>query len=237
MKHLRTIFSLMLLAAFVLLGGRNVHASFVQTQRDQIAIYILVNVTPAPVGYLPEPAPQQVAAVPMSMRVRLRAKGSGDFDDVPNLRLTDGMVAQATTQSDVRVQAQVTPNPNGTMLYSNMPTVNLNQTAGTTVTTKCAYTVTVDTTQSAWTLYDGLSNDFSGSAFPGKDLSNNTYLQAGTPNPQATPFIVYSDNNNQWATATKSSLAHSYCVDLVLTIPSSVPGGAYSSNAIYTLYF
>lgn len=234
MKHLRWIFSVMLLGAFALLCGRTGHASFVQTQRDQIAVYILVNATPA-VGYVPQAAPPEGAPVQIAMHTQLHAKGSGEFDNVPNFKITDGMVAQQS-QGDIRVQAQVTPNPNGTMLYSNTPAVVINQTAGTTQKTTCAYTVTVDTTQASWTLYEGLSNDFA-SDFKGDNLSNDTYLQSATPHPTSTAFIVYPDNNKQWSILAKSSLAHTYCVDLSLTIPSAVAGGAYSTNAVYTLYF
>jgi hypothetical protein len=237
MKHLRWIFCVMLVAALALLGGRSGHASFVQTQRDQIAVFILVNVTPAPVGYAPQPSGLPAPDSRIALRMQLHAKGSGRFDNVPGFRLTDGMVAQATTQSAVRVQAQVTPNPMGTLLFSNSPAVVLNQTAGTSASTTCAYTVTVDTTQTSWTLYEGLSNDFSGTIFPGKDLENNTYIQGGSPNPAPTAFIVYPDNNKQWSIFSKSSLSHTYCVDLKLTIPGSVAGGAYSTNAIYTLYY
>jgi hypothetical protein len=146
------------------------------------------------------------------------------------------MVAQA--QSAVRVQANVSPNPNATLLYSNIPAVTINQTAGTTASTSsCVYTVTVDTASTiAWTLDDGLSGNFT-TSWPGGDLANNTYLQSGAPQPTATPFVVYASNNNTWNPKEKSSGMQTYCVTLTLTIPATVPGGAYSTNAIYTLYY
>jgi hypothetical protein len=134
------------------------------------------------------------------------------------------------------VQAEVSPNPNATLLYTNTTAVVMNGTAGTTVRQSCAYTVTAHTTQTSWTVYEGLSNDFSGTAFPGKNLSNNTYLQTGTPNPAPTAFVVYPDNNNQWSIMAKSGGNAIYCVDLQVAIPSTA-SGAYSTSAVYTMYY
>ena len=204
---LRPYFLLLALAAFVIAGGTQALAVF-QSQRAQISVNIQVNVTPAPLAYNGPGAP-----FPLN-------------------------IALQSAQSALRVQAVVSPNPNATLLYYNNPQFVINQTAGTTATYTCAYTVTVDKTSSAfWNLYDGLSSDFSGSSFPGSDLSNNTYVQAGSPNPKATPFVVYPDNNNSWFKRASATAPTIYCVDLTLAIPSSVPGGAYSTNAVYTLYF
>jgi hypothetical protein len=188
-----------------------------QQQRDQISVSIQVNVTPA-VAF------RDSGPVPIDWRIAMRARGSAPAD----------YVAQA--QSAVRVQAIVTPNPNATLLYYNSPSYVINQTAGTTASYSCAYTITVDKTAVSWNLYDGLSNDFS-SSFNGKGLANNTYVQGATPQPTATPFIVYPDNNSNWYKRVTASTAHTYCVDLTLTIPSTVPGGAYTTNAVYTLYY
>lgn len=232
MTRLRWAFCGLLVVAAAILAAQPGRSAFMQTQRDQISVLILVNVTPAPVVYEPPAsAPLHIAAHMLG-----RARGSDNFVDVPDAGLTN-MVAQA--QSAVRVQANVSPNPNATLLYANAPAVTINQTAGTTATTPaCVYTVTVDTAPTtSWTLDDGLSGDFINTTWPGKDLSDNTYLQAGTPQPAATPFIVYANNNNTWNPREKSTGMRTYCVTLTLTIPSSVPGGAYSTNAIYTLYY
>lgn len=230
MNRLRWIFGVVALCALAVVLSARGNASFLQTQQDQIAVYILVNVTPAPVVY----APPQREPSHIAVRMRLRARGSNDFVDAVNLHLGN-LVAQQ--QSAVRVQAEVSPNPKATLLYSNQPAVSISQTAGTTKTYSCSYTVTVSTTQSSWTLYDGLSNDFVTGSWPGADLSHNTYLQGGAPNPAPTAFVVYPDNNSQWAVLSKSGLTHTYCVDLVLTIPSNIGQGAYTTNAIYTLYY
>lgn len=204
---LRRYFLFLALVAFVIAGGAQALATL-QQQRSQISVNIQVNVTPAPLSYNGPGAP-----FPLT-------------------------VAFQSAQSAVRVQAVVSPNPNATLLYYNNPQVVINQTAGTTVTYTCAYTVTAHKSSATiWNLYDGLSNDFSGSGFPGSDLDNNTYVQGGTPQPAATPFVVYPDNNNSWYKRVSGTSPTTYCVDLTLTIPSSVAGGAYSTNAVYTLYF
>ncbi len=216
MKRLRTCFVVVATVAFAVAVGAQALATL-QQQRDQISVNIQVNVTPA-VAF------RGTGPVPIDWRIAMRARGSAPAD----------FVAQA--QSAVRVQAVVTPNPNATLLYYNTPSYAINQTAGTTASYTCAYTITVDKAAVSWNLYDGLSNDFT-STFPGKDLANNTYVQGGAPQPTATPFIVYPDNNNNWYKRVTANAAHTYCVDLTLTIPSSVPGGAYTTNAVYTLYY
>lgn len=236
MTRLRWCFVSLMAFVIALALGQPGRTAFLQTQRDQIAVVVLVNVTPA-VVYVPNTlAPQHRGGIAIAAHMLRRARGSAGLVDAPNFELGNA-VAQA--QSAVRVQASVSPNPNATLLYSNVPDVTINQTAGTTATTPvCVYTVTVDTlSTTSWTLDDGLSGDFITTTWPGKDLGNNTYLQAGTPQPTATPFIVYASNNNAWNPKEKSSGKQTYCVTLTLTIPATVPGGAYSTNAIYTLYY
>lgn len=231
MNRLRWIFAgIALAAAALVLGGRG-NAAFLQQQRDQIAVYILVNVTPAPIVYVPHASSSRIA-----VRMGLRARGSDAYVDTADPRLGE-LVAQQ--QSAVRVQAEVSPNPLATLLYSNVPQVIINQTAGTTATTPaCVYTITVDTPPTtSWTLKDGLANDFIVGSWSGNTLGNNFYLQGGTPQPTATPFVVYPDNNNTWNTKTASSGMKTYCVTLTLSIPSNIGQGAYTTNAVYTLYY
>ncbi len=232
MRRLRLLLMAVAALAVVLISGQRGHASFAQTQRDQISVVVLVNVTPAPLVYAPAHSERGTA---ISMRMQMRARGSG-VEGVPNIDIGDNVVAQA--QSATRVQAEVSPNPNATLLYYNVPQVTMTGTAGTTLTTTCAYTITVHTASTiSWTLDDGLSNDFSGTTFPGNSLANNTYIQGGTPQATATPFVVYPNNNNSWFARAKSTGIQTYCVDLTLAIPRAVPGGAYSTNAVYTLYY
>ena len=215
-----------LFAAFLVLTSVAVAlATFIQ-QRDQIAVTIIVNVTPAPrmAAYAPTATTgsQIRAAFTLDTKRAVRA-------DAISL---NHLVAQ--NQHAVRVEASVQPNPLGTLLYSNLNSVSISATAGTTVVVPCAYTVTVDSTQATWYLKDGLYQDFS-STFPGKSLANNTYIT--TPQATATPFYVYSDDGGVWYAVATNGLMKTYCVDLTLNIPIAVSGGTYSTNAVYTLYY
>lgn len=228
MKRQRAGYFFLAFAAIALMLATRALAGFTQ-QRDQIAVAIIVNVTPAPLG-MQAPAPS--VAAPLVARLRLR-EARGSAPDVDALRNT---VAQSAAQHGVKVQAEVTPNPNATLLYTDQQSVILNGTAGTTITQPCAYHVNVHTTITSWTLDDGLSNDFTAS-FSGTKLANNTYSVAATPHPTATPFVVYADDGNHWALRVSAGSIQSYCVDLTLSIPAAVPGGTYSTNAVYTLYY
>jgi len=190
-------------------------ASIVQ-QRSQIAVTVVINVTPAPVAY-----------------VRRQARGSADEVAVTGT-LRQTVVAQATAQAAVRVEAKVSPNPNATLLYSDQPTVVIDATAGTTVAVPCAYHINIKTAINNWQLKHGVSNDFS-STFLGGDLANDSYV--ATPLPTSTPFIVYARNGGVWAPLQTNSGTKTYCVDLTIKVPVSIAGGAYSTNAVYTLYW
>lgn len=212
-------------AAAVALGSRS-QAGFIQQQRAQRAVYILVNVTPAPI-VMRENATQTVA-----LTASLHARGSSENVDAYSVN-APLMLAQNTPQQDVRVLAGVTPNPTATLLTTNQTSVTFALTAGTSQTIPCAYQVTVDTGITLWTLRHGVSNDFA-SGFPGGDLANNSYNVTSTPNPSATPFVVYP---NPWAVLATAGGVQTFCVGLTLSVPSTVPGGAYSTNAVYTLYY
>jgi hypothetical protein len=207
--------------------------ALIQSQRDQILINVTVYVTPSPIAYQPAvvAAAEPQRAPALAAHFALRAKGSAPSVDSEVIQGQTTLVAQA--QSAVKVQAVVTPNPNATLLTSNAMGVYLSGIAGTTVKQSCIYTVKVDTTVTAWTLREGLSGNFT-SIFPGSDLANDSYLQGNTPLPTSTPFIVYPTT---WTNLAASGSTKTYCVDLTVTIPGNVPGGTYSTNAVYTLYY
>ena len=199
-------------------------------QRAQWTVYILVNVT----GLASVPVPTRAhSADSIAARFTLRAKGSQPNVDSEALNGMTNLVAQS--QQSVRVQAEVTPNPNATLLVTNSQNITLSGTAGTTITQSCAYTVTSNAAAiSSWSIKQGLYNDFITTTWPGKDLANNSYIQTGTPQPTATPFIVYPTN---WTVMASSANTKTYCVDLTLTIPATVTTGAYSTTAVYTLWY
>lgn len=193
-------------------------AGFIQTQRAQQAVNITINVTPGPYGYEPSSA----RAIALAHRL---GRG-GDMG---------AQIIAQVTQHSVPVEANVTPNPLATAFAVSPSSVAIGATAGgPSVTIACAYMVKVQTTITSWTVDEGLSNDFSAS-FNGNNLANNSYLS--TPKPTSTPFVVYPDNNNAWSIMDKNGLTKTYCVDLTITVPITVLGGTYQTNAIYTLFY
>lgn len=220
---------------FAVLAALPVVASAFVSQQEQIAVTIVVNVTPAPTAMLPLGSTHDGSGIVAALSVRGHRFFQQRFSSEA-IHFSPDLVAQAvpTAQGAVKVEAEVSPNPNATTLYSDQNVVTINGTAGTTVTVPCAYHVIVDTTKTYWQLEHGLSNDFAGS-FPGSDLANNTHVAA--PNATATPFVVYANDGGKWALISTSAGAKTYCVDLTLTIPLVVAQGAYSSNAVYTLFY
>lgn len=221
MKSLRTWMLALIIVALVPAAGY----ATIQTQRAQIAVTVIVDVTPAPLARV---AP----GVPAPWMGSVAFSGGMHAE---SLQFSPTLVAQATpTPASVKVEAEVSPNPAGTLLTSDQNAVEFPATAGTTVTKTCAYHITVSTTSTNWQLKDGVYTDFS-SSFPGSDLANNTYLSA--PSPAPTPFVVYATDGHNWALRTVNSGKKTYCVDLSVTVPAAVPQGSYSTNAIYTVYF
>jgi hypothetical protein len=196
----------------------------IQSQQAQIFIDVVVQVVGTPIAYVPHQTP----VVDNQPVIAFRA------ENLHFVRDASTVVAQA--QSPLLVQAEVSPNPKATILVSNVPTVTVTAAPGQTVTTApaCALTVTVNMS-SAWSLQEGVSNDFSAS-FPGKDLGNNTYINADTPQPTSTPYIVYADDGDVWSAVGSGGTITTYCVNLTVSVPAGVTDGIYSTNAVYTLY-
>jgi hypothetical protein len=239
MNRLRTLLVAVATIALMPIAAQ----ALLQTQRSQVAVTIIINATPNPLGMLGPPAPASAIAVTARLhdapaQVERRFEG-----EAQQLHFAPGgpvQIAQAAVQRSVRVEASVAPNPLGTLLYSDQNAVTVNAEAGIATAVTCAYHVTVDTTQTNWTLKHGLSNDFSdghGHAFLGGYVANNSYIPPAAPNPTATPFVVYADNGGQWANLQVNSGMKTYCVDLTVNMPITTPGGTYSSNAIYTVYY
>ncbi|MBV9270845.1 MAG: hypothetical protein JO165_07120 [Candidatus Eremiobacteraeota bacterium] len=202
------------------------HSSAFVTQRAQRSVYILVNVTPGPYGYV---NPNDL------FDTKKFGRGSALYTDVVS---PDDAQVVAATQSAVRVEAHVTPDPTATLLYANSNAIEMNGTAGTTVTQTCAYTVTVQTAITSWQMKTGLASDFA-SNFTGGNLYFRFYENpGGTPPASYTQFTVYpTTGQNAWQPMTSAGGTHTYCIDLQLTIPITVHSGAYGTNAVYTLYW
>lgn len=230
MKRLQKAFITVLAIGIIALLWSRPSQALIQSQRAQIGVTIIVNVTPSPIAY----APQTIAQAPIVAKFAMHARGSSDAVDA-TISDVQTLVAQASAQNALKVQANVTPNPNATLLTANYPGTTISGVAGSTVKVACVYQVKVQTTQASWTLRQGLSSHFDGTVFPGTDLSNNSYLSpSGTPNPTYTPFVVYP---SAWTVLASGGATRTYCVDLQVAIPGNTPQGSYSSNAIYTLYY
>jgi len=213
----------------------------IQTQQAQIGITIVVPVAGTPLAYVPHQPNSAIASGKIAAALSLQpfTSAMNRAFEAQSLHFENGplTIAQAQVQNPLLVQAEVTPNPKATILYSNYPTYTFNPVApGATATTPpgtCAFTVTVDMT-TAWSLEEGITSDFS-STFPGKDLGNNTYA-GSTPQPTATPYVVYADDGSAWSGLASGSTKTTYCVVLTVTVPSGVTDGTYDTNAIYTLF-
>ena len=236
LRHLRTLFIAFAIVALLPVASQ----ALIQSQRSQIAITIIINATPNPLGFVGPPAPASEIAVtarlrgaPADVQRRFEAEAQ-QVHFVPR----DSMVVAQTVQHGVKVEASVAPNPNGTLLYADQSAVTVNAEAGIATVVTCAYHVTVHTTVTNWTLKHGLSNDFSdgaGDTFVGGSVANNSYIAA--PNPTSTPFVVFSTNGGVWAVLATNGGIKTYCVDLTVNMPITTPQGTYSSNAIYTVYY
>lgn len=222
-----------------------------QSLRAQITVTITLVVTN--LGYAPHhETGSAIAANGAGIVAHLFVNKNEDprnFPRAENLSFIDGsvggnVVAQAAKQGAVEVQASISPNPTGTLLYGSCSAqpigcgqVTIPVTAGSVSTTSCAYSVVIDTTQTSWTLEHGLFSDFEQGGvvgISGRLMYNNTHI--ATPLPAYTPFIVYSDGQS-WVVAGTSGGTKTFCVDLQITVPASVLSGMYSSNATYSLYY
>jgi hypothetical protein len=214
MKQLRFLFcAVAALAVAIIISGRS-PVSATQSYVTQIGVMITVNVTPAPMVFTVHRRIRAARIVPSSAEI----------------------VAQTQAQNSVGVRAKVTPNPLATILTANQYSANVNAVAGQTKSFPCLFSVTVHTATAKWVLDGGLSNDFT-TSWPGSDLSYAMYVGAA-PSPETyTAFVVYPDNNNVGpAVLPNGAGTQTYCVDLSLSIPATVPSGAYSTTAVYSLY-
>ncbi len=214
MTRLRLLFSAVAALAVAIVIGGHTPVSATTSYVTQIGVTLTVNVTPAPI----------VFAVHRRMRAARIVPSHGE------------VVAQTQAQNSVGVRARVSPNPMATILTASQYTANVNAVAGQTTVYPCLFSVTVHTAIARWVLNGGLSNDFTPS-WPGSNLSYAMYMGAAASPQTYTAFVVYPDNNNVGRAVIPSGAGtQTYCVDLSLFIPATVPSGAYSTTAVYSLY-
>ncbi|MGC2131369.1 MAG: hypothetical protein WA629_14890 [Candidatus Aquilonibacter sp.] len=249
MKRAQLLLAALAIGILALVLTQPVKAT-IASQQQQIGMLIIVVVSPNPLGYVPHQAPAGNAApavVSSLSRHRVTPSLARGFQ-AEGLHFEQGsstLVAQAQVQHSVLMQAEVTPNPKATILYTQEPlgtpanSVTLNATAGTTTQYPCAFYVIVDM-NTTWSLEEGLASEMTassgGSTFPGKDVANNTYISSATPKPTSTPYVVYPDDGKSWSLLGSGTSMTTYCVTLTITVPAETPATTYSDNAIYTLF-
>ena len=216
----------------------------IQSQQMQIAVNVSVQVVGTPiVGYVPHQAPAQAGVPSIAAALRRATPSLARAFHAEGLHFEGDstMVAQAQVQHSVLVQAEVTPNPKGTILVSDVPNVSMTAAPGQTVTLmpSCYLTVSVNMS-TAWSLEEGvatvLTDAASGATLPGTALANNTYKNSGTPQPTSTPYIVYATDGSVWSGLASGTAITTYCVNLTVTVPASATDGTYSTDAVYTLF-
>jgi hypothetical protein len=242
MNRMRLFLVLFAIAAMIPLTSQ----ATIQQLRARIQVAITLNVT-NPLGMVAPPGDSAGSGI-VARFVLNKSEDPAKFS-AENISFVPGnTVAQAVKQGAVQVLASISPNPNGTLLYAGCTVqpigcqnILMSATAGTQSIATCPYTVTVDTTQTSWTLEHGLFSDFSGmndqgatQTFSGRLLYNNSHL--ATPLPAYTPFIVYSDGQAFVNLALGGGMK-TFCIDLEITVPTSVLTGSYNSNATYSLYY
>ncbi|HUA09005.1 MAG TPA: hypothetical protein VMA98_06990 [Candidatus Acidoferrales bacterium] len=244
MTRLRLLFVAVALLVLSVLWTQPVQAT-IASQQSQISVLVVVDVvgtpvpTATPVGYLPFASPAQAGQpVISSVAVRRLTTSQERPFQAESLEFSGDdstIVAQAQVQNPLLVQAEVSPNPKATLLVSDYPTVTMTAPPGGSASLPaCYFTVKVNMS-TTWSLEQGITNDFV-TGFPGTDLRNNTYKNSATPQPTSTPYVVYADDGSEWSVLGSGTAITTYCVDLTVTVPSSVTDGPYSTYAVYTLF-
>jgi len=233
MKRLQLVMVALGVAVLGLLFAEPVRAT-IASQQAQIAVTVVVPVSGTPVAYVPHAAPYGGQPVIASIALRRATPSFGRVFRAEALQFDSAdsdVVAQV--QNPLLVQAEVTPNPKATILYSNNPGYTFPPVPpGSTTKETCAFTVTVDML-TTWSLEQGVGADFA-SGFNGNDLANNSYVS--TPHPTSTPYVVYADDGKQWSLLGTGSTKTVYCIDLTVTVPPGVLDGTYTTNVVYTLF-
>jgi len=236
MTRLRLVFAALAIVLFAVVLAQPVRAT-IATQQAQIGVTIVINVTPSPLAYVPARRAADVRPVITSVVLKREPFSASAYraESLHFERSSAIVIAQSQVQHSMLVQSQVSPNPKATILEAQ-PTsiVQIGAMAGSTTEVTCAFQVWVNMS-TAWSLEEGISNDFS-SGFPGKNLANNTYISAATPRPTSTPYVVYADDGKTWSLLGSGNTITKFCVDLTITVPAATPQGAYPTNAIYTLF-
>lgn len=213
------------LAVFVLFGLR-ADATTVQYTTKILTLTVTVTPSPTPVGFV---SPQRAVRVATAHRQLARAVQRAGAP------LT---VAQVTSaQGSAKVNITTKADPTGAYLKLAPNNLNLSASYGTNTYT-CAFKISA-TFVYAWKVTDWVYGSVSGAggAFPTYDypvVSNLAWSVQGV----STKFTPYANQGSpgELAFNAAANVSKNLCVDLQLTVPSTLAAGTYSTNIQYNLY-
>jgi hypothetical protein len=211
------------LAVFVLFGLR---ADATTVQYTTKIMQITVVVTPSPVAFV---SPQRAVRRAPAHRQLARA--------VPSAGAPVTIAQVTSAQGSVKVNATTKADPTGAYLSLSPNRVTLPANYGTNTYT-CAFKVNA-TYSLTWKVTDWVYGSVSGASgtFPTFDsptVSDLAWWAEGI----STKYTPYYNGGSpgELAFNAAANVAKTVCIDLQLTVPSTLAAGSYSTNVQYNLY-
>ena len=211
------------LAVFVLFGLR---ADATTVQYTTKIMQLTVTVTPSPVAFV---SPRRAVRVATAHRQLARAVTSAGAP------LTIAQVTSAQGSAKVNVATKADPTGAYLKLVPNHVAVNANY--GTN-TYPCAFKINA-TYSMTWKVTDWVYGSASGAGgvFPAFDYPTTSDL-AWWAEGISTKYTPYSNGGSpgELSFNAAANVAKSVCIDLQLTVPSTLAAGTYSTSVQYNLY-
>jgi hypothetical protein len=228
-------------------GGDPAYASTLLNKTLKVfTINVVVTPSPTPVGFI---APHQKAATiakaaaltanPYGGPARV-AFGPARFD-IPMLgpAAPPMVVAQSSPQGSVPVQFVAKPDPNATFLHFVPHMSTLFAGYGTNPTYTCAFEIYGFMT-STWKVIDwGWNTVASGTGtFPIENLPQASFMSWSAEGVSTKFTTVYNGGSPGEVTFTgTANVSQQHCIDLQVTVPTSLAPGTYTAAIQYTLQY
>ncbi|TAM75265.1 hypothetical protein EPN44_09420 [bacterium] len=228
MKRIGIVLSFIAAAATVASGPAWAGVWHPLTQKN---ISVTITVTPSPVAYVPRTVAQAVRnpAPQPGLLAHLNPAALSAYH----------MVAQAgPTQGNVPVTINVQLDPTAQYLHIVGNTTVLNAGYGSNIY-PCAYTVYADSPY-LWRVEDWVYGSANGASIPFPTYAYPTQGDLGwLAEGITTSFAPFANAGGPGEMAWKgaANVAQSVCVDLQLTVPSTISAGTYSASLTYSLEF
>jgi hypothetical protein len=211
------------LAAFVLFGLR---ADATTVQYTTKVLKFTVTITPSPVAFV---SPRRAVRTAVARRQLARA--------VPRAGAPVTIAQVTSAQGSAKVNVTTKADPTGA--YLKVAPNNVFETASYgTNTYTCAFKINAYFTY-PWNVSDWVYGSVSGAGgvFPAFDYPTVSDL-AWSVQGVSTKFTPYANAGSPGEPAFNAAagVSKSLCVDLRLTVPSTVAAGTYSTNIQYNLY-